>query len=92
MLVKRLENKKLPKVVSTKVTAQDYDLCRKIAREYYIDEKIKSPSVSELTRLVLFKVLDAHRTHGHLDLSSNFNKMVWPAKIRQLLVRLGFRV
>ena len=51
----------LEKKISTKVTAQDYDLCRKIAREYYIDEKIKSPSVSELTRLVLFKVLDAHR-------------------------------
>jgi|GEM_PF-1277797 hypothetical protein len=61
MLMKRMESKKLSKVVSTKLTAEDYDLCRKIAREYYIKEKIKSPSVSELTRLVLYKALDHHR-------------------------------
>lgn len=60
-LMKRIESKKLSKVVSTKLTAEDYDLCRKIAREYYIKEKIKSPSVSELTRLVLYKALDHHR-------------------------------
>jgi hypothetical protein len=59
--MKRMESKKLSKVVSTKLTAGDYDLCRKIAREYYINEKIKSPSVSELTRLVLYRVLDRHR-------------------------------
>ena len=59
--MKRMESKKLSKVVSTKLTAEDYDLCRKIAREYYIKEKIKSPSVSELTRLVLYKALDHHR-------------------------------
>ena len=59
--MKKMENKKLSKVVSTKLTAEDYDLCRKIAREYYINEKIKSPSVSDLTRLVLYRVLDAHR-------------------------------
>ncbi len=59
--MKKMESKKLSKVVSTKLTAEDYDLCRKIAREYYIKEKIKSPSVSELTRLVLYRVLDRHR-------------------------------
>ncbi|MGH9927382.1 MAG: hypothetical protein ACRD5B_18600 [Nitrososphaeraceae archaeon] len=56
-----MESKKLSKVVSTKLTAEDYDLCRKIAREYYINEKIKSPSVSELTRLVLYRMLDTYR-------------------------------
>ncbi|MPZ05216.1 MAG: hypothetical protein GEU26_02175 [Nitrososphaeraceae archaeon] len=59
--MKRMESKKLSKVVSTKLTSEDYDLCRKIAREYYINEKIKSPSVSELTRLVLYRVLDTYR-------------------------------
>lgn len=61
MLMKMMESKKLSKVVSTKLTAEDYDLCRKIAREYYINEKIKSPSVSELTRLVLYRMLDTYR-------------------------------
>jgi hypothetical protein len=56
-----MESKKLSKVVSTKLTAEDYDLCRKIAREYYINEKISSPSVSELTRLVLYRMLDTYR-------------------------------
>jgi hypothetical protein len=61
MLMKMMESKKMSKVVSTKLTAEDYDLCRKIAREYYINEKIKSPSVSELTRLVLYRLLDTYR-------------------------------
>ena len=47
--------------MSTKLTAEDYELCRQIAREYYIQKKIESPSVSELTRLVLSKILDRHR-------------------------------
>jgi hypothetical protein len=66
MLMKRMESKKLSKVVSTKLTAEDYDLCRKIAREYYINEKIKSPSVSELTRLVLYRMLDPYRHHKYV--------------------------
>jgi len=71
-----MESKKLSKVVSTKLTAEDYDLCRKIAREYYINEKISSPSVSELTRLVLYRMLARifllmRSTHQHLDCQSS---------------------
>ena len=62
-VMQKLENKKLSKAVSTKLTAEDYELCRRIAREYYIQMKIKSPSVSELMRLVLSRILDRYRSH-----------------------------
>jgi hypothetical protein len=61
--LQKLGNKKLSKAVSTKLTAEDYELCRQIAREFYIQKKIESPSVSELTRLALSKILDRHRSH-----------------------------
>ena len=31
---------KFPKVVATKLTKEEYDLCQEIAREYYIDVDI----------------------------------------------------
>jgi hypothetical protein len=56
--MRRAGNKKMSKTVSTKLTAEDYELCQKIARQYYIDRKIKTPSVSELTRFALAKIFD----------------------------------
>jgi hypothetical protein len=61
--MKRAGDKKLSKAVSTKLTAEDYELCQKIARDYYISEKIKTPSVSELTRFALDKIFDTYRSH-----------------------------
>ena len=58
--MKRAGDKKLSKAVSTKLTAEDYELCQKIARDYYIDGKIKTPSVSELTRFALAKIFDTY--------------------------------
>lgn len=58
--MKSVEDKKLAKAVSTKLTAENYELCRKIAREYYISGKIKTPSVSELTRFALAKIFDTY--------------------------------
>jgi hypothetical protein len=59
--MQKLGDKKLSRSVSTKLTVDDYELCRRIARDYYIKGKIKSPSVSELARLILTRLLDAHR-------------------------------
>ena len=56
--MKRAGDKKMSKTVSTKLTAEDYELCQKIARQYYIDGKIKTPSVSDLTRFALAKIFD----------------------------------
>ena len=48
------DDKRLSKVVSTKVTDKDYELCQRIARDYYIKGNIiRTPSVSELARLAL---------------------------------------
>jgi hypothetical protein len=55
-------DKKMSKTVSTKLTAEDYELCQKIARQYYIDRKIKTPSVSELTRFALAEIFDVYRS------------------------------
>lgn len=60
--MQRLGNKKLSKAVSTKLTDEDYELCRRIAREYYISGKIGYPSVSELIRLLVLKILDSYRS------------------------------
>jgi hypothetical protein len=57
-----LGNKKLSKAVSTKLTDEDYELCRRMAREYYISGKIEYPSVSELIRLLILRILDSYRS------------------------------
>ena len=59
--MKRAGDKKLSKVASTKLTIKDYELCQKIARDYYFKGKIRMPSVSELTRFALMKIFDTER-------------------------------
>jgi hypothetical protein len=59
--MKMIGDKKLSKAVSTKLTIKDYELCRKIARLYYINENINTPSVSELTRFALMRVFEEFR-------------------------------
>jgi hypothetical protein len=44
--MKRAGDKKLSKAVSTKLTTENYELCQKIARDYYVSGNIKTPSVS----------------------------------------------
>ena len=60
--MKRAGDKKLSKAVSTKLTAENYELCQKIARDYYISGNIKTPSISELTRFALAKIFDIYRS------------------------------
>ena len=62
--MRKLGNEKLSKAITTKLTAQDYDLCLRMARDYYIRRKINSPSVSELTREVLLGVLRRYRSYA----------------------------
>jgi hypothetical protein len=62
--MKRAGDKKMSKTVSTKLTAEDYELCQKIARQYYIDGKIKTPSVSDLTRFALAKIFDTYHSRS----------------------------
>jgi hypothetical protein len=61
--MKRAGDKKLSKAVSIKLTAENYELCQKTARDYYISGKIKNPSVSELTRFALAKIFSAYHSH-----------------------------
>jgi hypothetical protein len=62
------DDKKLSKVVSTKLTDKDYELCQRIARDYYIKGNIiRTPSVSELTRLALELILSTRRPSPSVD-------------------------
>jgi hypothetical protein len=59
--MKRMGDKKLSKAVSTKLTSKDFELCLKIARDHYINGIIGTPSVSELTRFALLRIIEAYR-------------------------------
>ncbi|HZD36311.1 MAG TPA: hypothetical protein VE130_14005 [Nitrososphaeraceae archaeon] len=54
-------SKKLSKIVSTKLTEEDYEVCLKMARDYYIEGRIKSPSVSAITRFALSIAFQRYR-------------------------------
>lgn len=73
-LMQKLGNKKLSKAVSTKLTDEDYELCRRLARDYYINGKIKYPSVSELIRLHLLRILAPYRSHTNIPWDSSHPK------------------
>ena len=62
------DDKRLSKVVSTKVTDKDYELCQRIARDYYIKGNIlRTPSVSELARLALELIFSTRRPSPIVD-------------------------
>src|ERR1043166_5669623 len=68
LFMKRAGEKKLSKVVSTKLTDKDYELCQKIARDYYIKGNIiRTPSVSELARLALELIFSTRRPSPIVD-------------------------
>lgn len=64
--MKMVGDKKLSKTVSTKLTAESYELCQKIARDYYIDGKIKTPSISELTRFALERIFNKYQQQTNI--------------------------
>jgi hypothetical protein len=59
--MKMMGEEKMSKAVSTKLTLKDYELCREVARVYYINGSINTPSVSELTRFALIRVFEEYR-------------------------------
>jgi hypothetical protein len=62
------DEKRLSKVVSTKLTDKDYELCQRIARDYYIKGNIlRTPSVSELARLALELIFSTRRPSPIVD-------------------------
>jgi hypothetical protein len=62
------DDKRLSKVVSTKVTDKDYELCQRIARDYYIKGNIiRTPSVSELARMALELIFSTRRPSPIVD-------------------------
>jgi hypothetical protein len=66
--MKRAGDKRLSKVVSTKLTDKDYELCQRIARDYYIKGNIlRTPSVSELARLGLELIFSTRRPSPIVD-------------------------
>ena len=66
--MKRAGEKKLSKIVSTKLIDKDYELCQRIAREYYIEgNTIRTPAVSELARLALELIFSTRRPSPIVD-------------------------
>ena len=62
------DDKRLSKVVSTKLTDKDYELCQRIARDYYIKGNIiRTPSVSELARFALELIFSTRRPSPIVD-------------------------
>jgi hypothetical protein len=49
-LPRKVTGEKLEKVISTKISTKKFQLFEKYAREYYIQKKIKQPTVSVLLR------------------------------------------
>ncbi len=63
VFMKRSGDNKLSKVVSTKVSIEEYKLCQEIARDCYIKKNIRTPSISELTRLALKEIIRRYRSN-----------------------------
>ena len=75
VLLQKLGNKKLSKAVSTKLTDEDYELCRRLSLgSIILTEKIKYPSVSELIRLLLLRILAPDRSHTNIPWDSSHPK------------------
>jgi hypothetical protein len=60
--------RRLSKVVSAKLTDKDYELCQRIARDYYIKGNIiRTPAVSQLARLALELIFSTRRPGPIVD-------------------------
>jgi predicted HTH domain antitoxin len=65
---------KLSKVVSAKVTPEDYKLAKRIAAKLYENGKIGRNSVSELVRILVESLLsECRKKQEHLE--RNYNKI-----------------
>jgi hypothetical protein len=60
-------NGHLTKVLSTKLSIEDYDSIKKIARELFEKRIIKAPTISELIRSSLVFVLNQHNNTDNME-------------------------
>ena|SRR5690349_592276 len=66
---------KLSKVVSAKVTPEDYKLCKRIAAKLFENGEIQRESVSELVRLLVGNLVSEYRLkYENMDRYFNKNK------------------
>ncbi len=59
----RKVNTKLEKVISSKITVEMLQALEKYAREYYIANRIKQPTVSDFLRWIISGWLKAKEEH-----------------------------
>ena len=67
-----MTGEKLEKVISTKIPTKKFELFEKYARQYYIQNKIKQPTVSALLRALINGWLAAReRRNGQNNTQAN---------------------
>jgi hypothetical protein len=66
---------KFPKVVAAKLTMGEYELCQEVAREYYINRKIKAATNSELVRFALNEIFDKYLSNRTANNPANKEKI-----------------
>jgi hypothetical protein len=68
ILMRKVEGRDhLTKVLSTKLSIEDYDSIRKIAKELFEKRIIKAPTTSELIRASLTFVLNQHDNTDNME-------------------------
>jgi hypothetical protein len=78
-LPRKVTGEKLEKVISTKISTETFELLEKYARQYYIQNKLKQPTVSRLLRslingwlLALKRANEQNNTQGNALLVKSF--------------------
>ncbi|MGA7977762.1 MAG: hypothetical protein WB975_11030, partial [Nitrososphaeraceae archaeon] len=69
---RKVTGEKLEKVISTKIPTKKFELFEKYSRQYYIQNKIKQPTVSALLRALINDWLAAReRRNGQNNTRAN---------------------
>ena len=69
---RKVTGEKLEKVISTKIPTKKFELFEKYSRQYYIQNKIKQPTVSALLRALINDWLAAReRRNGQNNTQAN---------------------
>ena len=68
---RKVTGEKLEKVISTKIPTKKFELFEKYARQYYIQNKIKQPTVSALLRALINDWLAEERRNGQNNTQAN---------------------
>ncbi len=74
MVVPRSGKKEFDKVISTKVSSDQYNRLMKYARSYYFNRRIALPTVSDLLRYILNEFDKIHSSQ--LDIQTSIQEMI----------------